>query len=471
MKENETSYTFPNDFLWGVATASAQIEGAANEDGKGESVWDAYAKIPGKIKNGDKPTVGCDHYHQFPEDFALMRELGIKHYRLSIAWTRIYPNGDGELNQAGLDYYHRLFDSMEANGIEPWVTFFHWDLPQSLETRFGGWRSRKTVDAFERYAETIAKAFGSRVKNWFTINEIVAFTRRAYGMERNAPGIICDEKTINQAYHHALLCHGHAVRAVRQFGQPDSKVGLVDNPLVPIPLTNSEADIEAARACFIQDSIRILNPIYKGEYTPEYIAEVGAENVPDVQEGDFDLISEKCDLIGLNIYWGYYVRAGKYGQPERIPFPPDFPSASVEWLKITPESLHWGPRHIHDIYGDQPIYIAEHGCGYHNEPLNEDGECLDIQRRDLIRNYLRELHKAIRSGIDVRGYFLWSFTDNFEWGEGFGLRFGIIHMDYTTLKRTPKFSAYWYSNVIRSNALYQHENMTKHLDEPLIVSH
>ncbi|MBC2603411.1 GH1 family beta-glucosidase [Puniceicoccus vermicola] len=449
-----TRYAFPETFQWGVAAAAAQIEGGAYADGKGESVWDSYAKVPGKIKNGDNLDVACDHYHRFPEDFALMRQLGIEHYRLSISWPRIYPEGDGDVNQAGLDYYHRLFDSMEANGITPWVTLFHWDLPQSLEARFGGWRSRETVNAFARYAETVVKAFSSRVKHWFTLNEIVAFTQRAYGMERNAPGIVCDLKTVNQTFHHALLCHGHAVRSVREYGQEGSIVGLVDNPLVPIPLSESQGDIDAAQACFIEDSMRVLNPIYRGEYSTEYIEKFGEENVPTVQERDFELITAECDFIGLNIYWGYYVRAGADGQRERVPFPPDYPTASVDWLKITPESLYWGPRHIRDVYGDQKIYIAESGCGYHDEPLNENGECLDLQRRDLVRSYLKELHRAIQDGIDVRGYFLWSFMDNFEWGEGYGIRFGIIHMDYETLKRTPKLSAIWYSEVIRNNTLY-----------------
>ena len=452
--KNDPFYTFPKDFVWAVAAAAAQIEGASRTDGKGESVWDAYAKIPGKIKNGDNLDVACDHYNRFDEDFALMKELGYKHYRLSISWPRIFPNGDGEINQAGIDFYHRLFDSMEAHGITPWVTFFHWDLPQSLEERFGGWRSRKTVDAFARYAETVVKHFGERIQHWFTLNEIVAFTKRAYGMERNAPGIVCDTKTVNQTFHHALLCHGHAVRAVRQFGQADSVVGLVDNPLVPIPVSHTPEDLEAARYFFKHDSMRVLDPLYRGEYSSDYIQQFGAENVPEVNEGDFDLITESCDFIGLNIYWGYYVRADALGNPEKVPFPPDFPTASVDWLKITPESLYWGPRHIKDIYSEQPIYIAENGCGYHDEPLNEDGECLDLQRRDLVRNYLKELHRAIQDGIDVRGYFLWSFMDNFEWGEGYGIRFGITHMDYETLKRTPKLSALWYSEVIQSNCLY-----------------
>ncbi len=443
---------FPTNFIWGVAAAAPQIEGASKEDGKGPSIWDHYAMIPGKIRNGDNLDVACDHYHRFPEDFALMKSLGIRHYRLSIAWPRIFPEGDGKPNQKGLDFYHRVFDSIEANGITPWVTLFHWDLPQSLESRFGGWRSRKTVDAFARYAETIIKEFGSRVSHWFTLNEIVAFTRSAYGIARNAPGLKLDLATVNQTYHHALLCHGHAVRAIREHGQPGSIVGLVDNPWVPIPLTDRDVDVEAARTCFIEDSIRVLNPIYRGEYSPEYVREFGAAAVPKIQAGDFDLITSECDFLGLNIYWGYYVRAGEDGKPERLPFPPDYPTASVDWLKITPESLYWGPRHVRDIYGQNEIYIAENGCGYHDEPL-VDGECLDLQRRELVRSYLKELHRAIQDGVNVRGYFLWSFMDNFEWGEGYSIRFGICHLNYKTLERTPKLSAEWYSRVIETNCV------------------
>ncbi|QYY35955.1 GH1 family beta-glucosidase [Ruficoccus sp. ZRK36] len=446
-------YTFPDDFIWGVATAAPQIEGAGEEDGKGPSVWDHYATQPGKIRNGDNLLVACDHYHRFEEDFKLMRELGVKHYRLSLAWPRIYPEGDGELNQKGIDFYHRLFDALEANGITPWVTIFHWDLPQSLEERFGGWRSRKTVEAFARYAQTVVKEFGPRVKHWFSLNEIIAFTRNSYGIGRNAPGLKLDTPTVNQTYHHALLCHGHAVRAVREFGQPGSVVGLVDNPWVPIPLSDSEADIEAARSCFIEDSVRVLDPLYTGAYGEVYRKAFGEDAVPEVEDGDFDLITTPADFLGLNIYWGYYVRAGQDGKAERLPMPPDFPQASVEWLKITPESLYWGPRHVRDIYGQDEIYIAENGCGYHQEPL-VNGECLDLHRRDLVRSYLKELHRAMADGVNVKGYFLWSFMDNFEWGEGYSIRFGVVHTDYETLKRTPKLSARWYAEVLARNSLY-----------------
>lgn len=441
-------FSFPKNFIWGVAAAAPQIEGAAFSDGKGESTWDHYSRIPGKVRDGDTLDVACDHYHRFRQDFKLMKKLGIKHYRLSLAWPRLYPRGDGELNPKGVDFYKRLFDAMGENGITPWVTLFHWDLPQALEER-GGWRNRGTVDAFAGYADTAVKHFGSRVKHWFTLNEIIAFTQNAYGSGRNAPGLKESAATVNQTYHHALLCHGHGVRAVREYGSRGSIVGLVDNPKVPMPLTEAEKDIRAARQLFVRDSIRVLDPLYKGEYSAEYRREIG-DAMPKVEKGDFDLITLPTDFLGLNVYWGYFARCGKSGKAEALPFPVEYPSASSPWLKITPQSLYWAPRHMRDIYGEKSIYITEHGCGYVDEPV-VNGECLDLHRRDLVRNYLKELHRAIQEGVQVKGYFLWSFMDNFEWSHGYSIRFGICHMDYKTLKRTPKLSAKWYSAVMQAN--------------------
>ncbi len=450
---NGHDFSFPDGFVWGVAAASAQIEGGAHAGGKGPSVWDHYAKQVGAIRNGDNLDVACDHYNRFAEDFKIMRELGIRHYRLSIAWPRIYPDGEGEVNAEGLRFYHRLFDEMEANGITPWVTLFHWDLPQALESRLGGWRSRKVVDAFAQYADTVLQSFGERVRHWFTINEMVAFTANAYGRGRNAPGLSLDEKTVTRTYHHALLCHGHAVRAVREYGQPGSIVGLVDNPMVAMPLDESKPeDLEAARTCFKQDSMRVLNPIYHGAYTDEYIEMFGEDVLPDVQAGDFSLISSPCDFLGLNLYWGYYVRAGENAEPQKVDFPESYPSASSWWQKLTPRCMYWGVRHVHDLYGPKTIYITENGCGYTDEVV-VDGECLDLHRRDFVRSCLMELHAAIAEGIDVKGYFLWSLLDNFEWSQGYSIRFGIIHIDYETLKRTPKLSARWYAQVIATNTL------------------
>ncbi len=444
------SQSFPKNFQWGVATAAPQIEGAAFADGKGESVWDRFCRIPGRVRNGDTLDVANDHYHRYAEDFALMASLGVKNYRLSIAWPRIFPNGDGEVNEAGLGFYQRLIDACLAHGITPWVTLFHWDLPQALEEK-GGWTERDTTAAFARYAETVVEALGDRVKNWFTVNEIACFTREAYGEGSfKAPGRMATEKEVNQAYHHALLCHGHAVRAVREFGGEGARVGIADNPMIPVPVTETPVDMEAAREWFIARNSRVLEPIFTGRYSSAHCRRLGAD-MPDIQPGDLELISQPCDFLGLNIYTGNYVRAGKKGSgPEELPFPPDYPRSSSPWLKFLPQAIYWGPRLAAEVYGVKSIVITENGCGYDDEPM-VNGEVLDLHRRDFLRGYLRELHRAIADGVPVDGYFLWSFMDNFEWQDGYDRRFGIIHVDFKTQKRVPKLSARWYQRVMAEN--------------------
>ena len=444
----KTPLTFPKHFVWGVATAAAQIEGAAFEDGKGESVWDRFARVPGKVFNGDTLDVACDHYHLFKKDFALMRRLGIKNYRLSVSWPRIFPQGDGAPNPKGLDFYGRLIDAMMAHGITPWVTLFHWDLPQALEER-GGWRSRVVPEAFGPYADAVVRALGDRVKHWITLNEIVCFTKLGHGQGGKAPGTSDTQQVINQTYHHALLCHGLAVRAVREHGGRGATVGLTDNATVPVPVTETEADIAAARAWFIEQNAHVLDPIFTGGYSAAFLRRCGADR-PTVAKGDFDLISLPTDFLGLNIYTGTFVRAGKRGKPEALPLPTEYPRAGSKWLSIMPQSIYWGARLSHDVYGPKAIYITENGCGYDEEPV-VNGEVLDLHRRDLVRNYLLELRRAIGNGVPVKGYFLWSFMDNYEWEDGYTRRFGIVHTDFATQRRTPKLSAHWYSEVIRRN--------------------
>ena len=443
--------SFPKNFVWGFAAAAPQIEGAAFSDGKGESVWDRFARRPGAVHNGDTLDVACEHYTRYDEDFKLMRSLGAKSYRLSLAWPRIYPEGDGGVNQKGLDFYHRLFDSMEKHGLTPWVTMFHWDLPQSLETRFGGWRDRRTADAFATYADTIVKAYGDRVKNWITLNEILCFTRLGYGAGRKAPGLKLPEQVVNQTYHTALLCHGHGVRAVREHGGKGARVGLTDNAQCIVPLTETEADIAAARAQFIHDNARVLDPIYTGGYGPAYRKAVG-KDAAKFEKKDFDLISLPTDFLGLNIYTGDFVRAGKGGKPEKLAFPASFPAADAVWLKHVPQSLYWGPRHCAEIYGVKSIYITENGAGYNDVPPVK-GDANDLHRMNLVRTYLSELHRGIRDGVPVKGYFLWSFMDNYEWEDGYDRRFGVVYCDFKTQKRTPKFSAKWFSRVMAENRL------------------
>ncbi|EIP97736.1 beta-galactosidase [Opitutaceae bacterium TAV1] len=460
-----TTCKFPDNFIWGAATAATQIEGAAAADGKGPSIWDHYATIPGKIRDGDTPAVACDHYHRYPEDFSLMRDLGLRNYRLSVSWPRIFPDGDGAPNSRGLDFYKRLLDCLAGNGITPWVTFYHWDLPQSLEDRFGGWRSRKTVDAFARYADTLVRELGDRTKNWFTINEIFSFTRNGYGTGRNAPGLREPEQIVNQTYHHALVAHGHAVRAVREHGAPGAIVGMADNPRIPIPLfAASAADIAAAREVFVVDNIRVLEPLHRGAYTDTYLRIIGEADQPHVAPDDFALITQRTDFFGFNAYSGYFVRAGRDGHPERVPFSAPFAKTDCDWHHITPQSLYWGPRFYTEVYGPHPIHIAENGCGYINEPVTgiesgggADGtgtrEVLDLHRKVLLRENLLELHRAIGDGVPVRGYFHWSFMDNYEWTAGYAPRFGLVHVDYATQRRTPKLSARWYAGVISANSV------------------
>ena len=446
------SSPFPADFVWGVATAAAQIEGAAFEDGKGESVWDRFARVPGKVHGGDTLDVACDHYHRFREDFALMRDLGVKHYRLSIAWPRIYPQGDGPLNQAGLDFYHRLFDAMAEFGITPWVTLFHWDLPQALEDR-GGWCERLTVDAFARYVDTVVQAFSGKVKHWITLNEIRCFTLLAYNPSRGnkAPGRSVSSAELNQTYHHALLCHGHAVRAVRAYGGPGAQVGLTDNCEVAIPAMETPADIAAAKAWFIDENIHLLGAIYAGRYDESYLARTGRD-APKVAPGDFDLISQRTDFLGLNIYTGTFIRASQADRPEVLKLPSAYPKADSPWLHLAPQATYWATRFVHEVYGVKAIYITENGCGYNDEPVI-NGEVIDLHRRDFLRNYLRETHRAIADGVPIRGYFLWSFMDNFEWEDGYLRRFGIVHVDFATQRRTPKFSARYYAAVMAQNRI------------------
>jgi beta-glucosidase len=445
---------FPADFVFGVAAAAPQIEGAAFKDGKGESVWDRFARNPGKVHGGHTLDVACDHYHRFDEDFALMASLGIKTYRLSIAWPRIFPHGDGELNQKGLDFYHRLFASMKKHGIQPWVTLFHWDLPQSLEDR-GGWTSRVTVDAFARYADTVVKAFAGEVKHWITLNEIVCFTLLGYGTGTKAPGRKESAKLVNQTYHHALLCHGHGVRAVRKFGGAGAVVGLTDNCAVPVPVTETPADIAAAKAWFVDRNAQVLGAIHAGKYTADFLARVGAD-APDVQPGDFALISLPTDFLGLNIYSGTFVRASKTAGAgtvyETLPHPANYPSADSNWLRLVPQSIYWATRFCHEVYGHQAIYITENGCGYDTEPV-VNGEVFDLHRRDYLRSYLREAHRAVGDGVPLKGYFLWSFIDNYEWEDGYQRRFGIVHCDFETQVRTPKLSARYYADVIRERKI------------------
>ncbi len=448
----DLAYRFPEGFAWGVAAASAQIEGAATDGGKAESIWDRFATIPGKINDGDTPAVACDHYHRFEADADLIRDLGLRHYRLSVAWPRVVPDGDGPVNPIGLDFYDRLIDALLARGITPWVTLFHWDLPQALEDK-GGWASRSTVDAFARYAEVVARRLGDRVGHWFTVNEIPCFIGFGYGSGAFAPGRTEPARVLNQAYHHALLAHGRAVAAVRAFGRAGSVVGLVQNflPPSPIPVTEAEGDIAAARALFTAANARILGPVCLGRY-PDSFLDAAGPDAPEIQQGDLESIGQPSDFLGLNLYSGDFVRQGRDGRAEILPFPRQYPRGDLPWINVTPEVIYWTARLATAVFGPRPLLITENGAAF-DDQVTPEGEVIDLDRREYLRNHLISLHRAIGEGYDVRGYFLWSLMDNFEWAEGYARRFGIVRVDYPTQRRTPKLSARWYAAVAAANRL------------------
>lgn len=442
------SYRFPRQFVWGVATAAVQIEGAAQADGKGESIWDRFAAIPGKVAHGDTPAVACDHYHRYRADYTLMRRLGIPNHRLSVSWPRIFPNGRGPANRKGIAFYDRLVDAMLARGITPWVTLYHWDLPQALEDE-GGWRVRSTAEAFGAYAETVVQALGDRVKRWITLNEIPCFIGIAYQKGLHAPGARESTRVVNQAYHHALIAHGLGVQAVREHGGRGARVGLTHNPDIAIPVTETAPEVAAAQSWFERRNWHILAPLYSGRYPEGYLRAAGADR-PVAARGDLELISQPNDFLGLNTYSGWFVRPGRHGKPEVMPLPTNYPRADLQWLNHAPQSIYWGIRHAWSLYGARSIYITENGAGYEEKP-DAAGEILDLHRRDYLRNHLIAVQRAAAEGLPVHGYFLWSFLDNFEWAEGYSKRFGIVYNDYATQQRTPKLSAQWYSRVVREN--------------------
>ena len=441
--KTDSSYQFPPDFAWGVAAASAQIEGAAFEDGKSPSIWDTFCRVPGAVTNGDTLDRACDHYNLYEQDADLMRQLGWRNYRLSLAWPRIFPDGGDQTNPAGLEFYDRLIDAFLEREITPWVTLFHWDLPQKLEDE-NGWLNRATVDAFAVYADAATKRLGDRVKNWFTLNEMPCFIGLGYGTGIHAPGRTESKQLVNQGYHHALLAHGRAVEIVRA-NVPNARVGLVHNPPTPIPVIETPEHIEAAKINYERVNGPLMAPIFRGAY-PDWLME--SPDAPDVQAGDMEIIAQPGDFLGLNLYAGYFVRADD-GTRE-LPLPAQFPKGDLDWIKITPQTLYWQIRLAREVFGVESFYVTENGSAFADE-MTADGEVLDLDRREYLRNYLIGLQRACAEGFDVKGYFAWSAMDNYEWAEGYAKRFGLIYVDFETQKRTPKLSAHWYSAVCREN--------------------
>ncbi|BAZ39207.1 beta-galactosidase [Calothrix sp. NIES-4101] len=453
-------YLFPKDFSWGVATASYQIEGAVDEDGRKPSVWDTFSETPGKVVNGDTGKIACNHYHLYESDVQLMAKLGIKHYRFSISWSRIIPDGRGQVNEAGINFYQRLVDCLLKHGITPHATLFHWDSPQALEDLYGSWRDRQMAYDYADYVTAVVSRLGDRIINWMTINEIPCFTYMGYGVAQeppHAPGtLVKTKKEVYQTCHHAILAHGLGCQAIRAASSIPCQIALVDNCGVTVPISESPANIEAAKKAFPTSWLNgaIIFPVLTGAYSDAMLAELG-ENAPDIQAGDLEIIHQPLDAIGLNIYTGIYVRAADNQRGyEFLPLPEHYPRLNMPWLHIIPESIYWGIRHLSETlaHPNLPVYITENGCAVHDQ-INENSEIIDSDRIMYLRQHLKSAHRAISEGYPLKGYFLWSLMDNFEWAWGFSRRFGIVYTDYNTQQRIPKASFDWYAECIRQNSV------------------
>lgn len=450
---------FPEGFLWGTATASYQVEGAVNEDGRGPSIWDTFSHAPDRVYRGDTGDIACDQYHRLKGDLDLMAEFGIKAYRFSVAWPRIQPEGSGAVNQKGLDYYRRLVEGLHERGIEPMLTLYHWDLPQPLEDR-GGWTSRETSERFAEYTGIVYGSLADSVRFWVTLNEPWVSSWLGYGVGVHAPGHRSISKAL-AATHHLLLGHGLAMQEMRSRGNSGghNQLGITLN-LSPVrPSRNREPDREAARGVDGQANRLYLDPILRGSY-PEDVLDLyaSASDFYFVRDGDLKTVSASIDFLGVNYYMRHMVREDTAGTDDvfssaraRVVIPHGVEKTAMGW-PIEPEGLTELLLRLDREYTKLPIYITENGCAL-NDYVDPEGCVNDEERIAYLDAHLRAAHEAIAGGVDLRGYFAWSLLDNFEWAEGYSKRFGIVYVDYPTQRRIPKTSARWYAGVIGRNGL------------------
>ena len=447
-----SSRIFPDGFIWGAATASYQIEGSPNADGKGESIWDHFAHTPGRVWNNDTGDLACDHYLRYKEDVRMMADLGLNSYRFSISWPRIFPTGGGMPYSRGLDFYRRLVDELHRNSIQPAVTLYHWDLPQALQDK-GGWENRDTAHYFAEYASYLFENLDLPVSMWITLNEpwVVAVLGNAFGV--HAPGQT-DFNLALKVSHNLLIAHGLAVNAFRLAKRTDEKIGITLN-LVPVqPLTDSEEDLAAARRSDGFMNRWFLDPIFKGSY-PEDMVKIFSKSfkVPVLDEEDSAIVSSPLDFLGINNYTRVLVEStgdqdAFMGSPVN---PPDADYTEMGW-EVYPMGLYELLTRVHRDYGPLPLYITENGAAFEDR-LVENGSVDDDRRVAYLSDYIEQCWKAIQEGVPLKGYYVWTLMDNFEWAFGYSKRFGIVYIDFETQKRYPKKSAYWYRQVIGRNGL------------------
>jgi beta-glucosidase len=450
---------FPDGFLWGTATASYQIEGAVGEGGRGASIWDTFSHTPGKVYRGDTGDIACDHYHRLERDLDLMSDLGLEAYRFSVAWPRVQPTGSGTPNREGLEFYRRLVDGLRQRDIVPMLTLYHWDLPQALEDR-GGWTSRETSERFAEYAGIVYEALSEEVGHWITLNEPWVAAWMGYGLGVHAPGR-SDSAAALAATHHLLLGHGLAMERMRSAGD-DNQLGVTLNLHPGHPSRDTEADRKAARRVDGQANRLYLDPLFRGEYPEDifsYYRERGAD-LSFVRDGDLQKISTPIDFLGINYYFRHSVREAPVEEGSSVPFAdlgarPVIPHAgektAMGW-PVEPEGLKEMLVRIKDEYADVPIYVTENGRAVHDY-IDPEGGVVDEERVSYLDSHFRAAHEAMERGVDLRGYMVWSFLDNFEWAEGYSKRFGLVFVEYGTQQRVPKSSARWYSGVIKRNGL------------------
>jgi len=460
MTSRDARRSFPSDFLWGAATAAYQIEGAWDEDGRGQSIWDTFSRTPGRVLEGHSGDVACDHYHRWKTDLDLLSWMGVGAYRFSVSWPRWQPAGSGPAEPRGAAFYDRLVDGLLERGIQPWVTLYHWDLPQTLQD-LGGWPARDTAGRFAEFAELVHSVLGDRVSGWITVNEPLCAAFLGYASTIHAPGT-CDDGQALRAAHHMLLGHGLAMSALRDNGATNVGISLNNYPVRAA--SDFPEDVDAARRVDGIMNRIFLDPLLRGAHPKDVVADLaGITDFSFVEDGDMAVVSAPLDFLGVNYYTSHVVAAGDRDRPqdldENSPWigcrdtvfvPQDCPRTLMGW-DVQPQGLRKLLNRIHEDYECPPLYVTENGAAYDDVLI--DGEVNDPERTSYLDSHLRAARDAIEDGVDLRGYFVWSLLDNFEWSWGYTRRFGIVHVDYGTLERTPKASAHWFRSVVRANAV------------------
>jgi len=446
--------TFPDSFVWGCATSAFQVEGALTEGGRGPSIWDTVCKIPGRVKSDHSPDVSVDQYHRYPEDIKIMQWMGVKAYRFSISWSRVLPEGEGRINEEGMRYYEQLVDALLAAGITPYITLFHWDLPQALQDKYGGWESMETSRLFAEYAAVIVRRLSDRVTNWFTMNEFCCFASQGYGSGGCAPGKKLPRKDVMAVNHHALLGHGLGVQAIRANAKHGANVGLAENAEAVSPIIETPENIVAAEKAMRTINAAYLTPIMEGAYSERYLKMLGPD-APVFTAEDMRIIGEPLDFVGLNCYGPCLVRAADNADGfERVPVATGHPRMNNDWMYLDPQCLYWPVRNVAKIWNVKSIFITENGCSALDRitvnATTGKAEVMDTDRVMYLRGHLKSAERAVQEGLPLKGYFLWSLLDNFEWGHGYTQRFGIVYVNYSDLSRTPKLSAEYYREVIKA---------------------